>query len=89
MNAFDWLAWRRRADLYADFESETIRDFFDRNNLYGLEKFWAFYHYKGLPEGSGLTMDPRVSHGRAWALAFCAHRQACFQPELSLHDDCF
>ena len=28
--------------------------------MYGLEKFWAFHHYTGLPEGSGLDINPKV-----------------------------
>lgn len=34
---------------------------FEAGSLYGLEKFWAFHHYTGLPEGSGLDIDPKVS----------------------------
>lgn len=34
-----------RSDLYSDFEEETLRDYKD-NNLYGLEKFWAFHFYR-------------------------------------------
>ena len=34
-----------RNDLYSDFEEETLRDYKD-NNLYGLEKFWAFHFYR-------------------------------------------
>lgn len=33
---------------------------FEAGNLYGLEKFWAFHHYTGLPQGSGLDIDPKV-----------------------------
>jgi la-related protein 1 len=32
-------------DLYKDFEQLTL-DFFQKGNLYGLEKYWAFHHYR-------------------------------------------
>jgi len=60
------------AALYRDFESAVLADYFDNAGgsdssssskdppLYGVEKFWAFHHYSGLPEGCGLTMDPKV-----------------------------
>lgn len=45
--------------LYRDFESTTLKDYQSvPPRLYGLEKFWAFHHYTGLPKQSGLTMDP-------------------------------
>ena len=28
--------------------------------LYGLEKFWAFHHYTGLPADGGIQIDPTV-----------------------------
>lgn len=36
-----------REDLYKDFEQLTL-DFYHKGNLYGLEKYWAFHHYRGL-----------------------------------------
>ena len=62
------------AALYRDFESAVLADFeagggFEEEeekgggkgaSLYGVEKFWAFHHYAGLPEGCGLTMDGKV-----------------------------
>ncbi|KAI3725259.1 hypothetical protein L1987_65040 [Smallanthus sonchifolius] len=44
-----------REDVYVDFEQLTL-DFYQKGNLYGLEKYWAFHHYsqskehKKLPE---------------------------------------
>lgn len=35
-----------RDDLYEDFEQLTL-DFYLKGNLYGLEKYWAFHHYRG------------------------------------------
>ena len=34
-----------RDDLYKDFEQLTL-DFYHKGNLYGLEKYWAFHHYR-------------------------------------------
>ncbi|KAJ4908037.1 hypothetical protein Rs2_11695 [Raphanus sativus] len=36
-------------DLYKDFEQLTL-DFYLKGNLYGLEKYWAFHHYRGQKE---------------------------------------
>ncbi|KAF2563770.1 hypothetical protein F2Q70_00014599 [Brassica cretica] len=36
-------------DLYKDFEKLTL-DFYHKGNLYGLEKYWAFHHYRGQKE---------------------------------------
>lgn len=33
---------------------------YDRGSLYGLEKFWAFHHYSGLPKDSGFEINPKV-----------------------------
>lgn len=33
-----------RSDIYKDFEEQTLLDY-NKHNLYGLEKFWAFLHY--------------------------------------------
>ncbi|GKE36319.1 hypothetical protein Tco_1459724, partial [Tanacetum coccineum] len=44
-----------REDVYRDFEQLTL-DFYNKGNLYGLEKYWACHHYsktkdhKKLPE---------------------------------------
>jgi hypothetical protein len=38
-----------KPELYKDFEQVTLREFKQYNGLYGLEKFWAFHHYCGLP----------------------------------------
>lgn len=34
-----------REDLYEDFERLTL-DFYNKGNLYGLEKYWAFHHFR-------------------------------------------
>ncbi|KAL6009678.1 hypothetical protein ACLOJK_000107 [Asimina triloba] len=34
-----------REDLYEDFEQLTL-EFYKKGNLYGLEKYWAFHHYR-------------------------------------------
>ncbi|KAL0459085.1 UNVERIFIED_CONTAM: La-related protein 1A [Sesamum latifolium] len=34
-----------RGELYEDFEQLTF-DFYKKGNLYGLEKYWAFHHYR-------------------------------------------
>jgi hypothetical protein len=33
---------------------------FDRGSLYGLEKFWAFHHYSGLPRDCGIEVNPKL-----------------------------
>lgn len=30
------------------------------NSLYGLEKFWAFHHYGGLPKEAGVDVQPEL-----------------------------
>jgi hypothetical protein len=30
------------------------------NSLYGLEKFWAFHHYSGLPKDSSVDIEPQL-----------------------------
>ena len=35
---------RFRSDIFRDFMEETLNDY-DNNNVYGLEKFWAFLKY--------------------------------------------
>ena len=38
---------RFRSDIFRDFMDETLNDY-DNDNVYGLEKFWAFLrYYKG------------------------------------------
>lgn len=51
------------AELYTDFESTTLQDYNAAGGprLYGLEKFWAFHHYTGVPVSSGIKVDPAVS----------------------------
>jgi la-related protein 1 len=36
---------RFKAEIYSDFEEAALRDY-KNNNLYGLEKFWAFHFYR-------------------------------------------
>lgn len=36
-----------------------IQDY-DRGSLYGMEKFWAFHHYCGLPKDQDIAMHPRL-----------------------------
>ena len=38
-----------RDDLYNDFEQLTL-DFYHKGNLYGLEKYWAFHHFRDQKE---------------------------------------
>ena len=33
---------------------------YDRGSLYGLEKFWAFHHYSGLPRDSDIEVNPKL-----------------------------
>ncbi|GIL45714.1 hypothetical protein Vafri_2882 [Volvox africanus] len=49
-----------RAELYKEFEEMTIKDFNVYDSLYGLEKFWAFHYYAGVPEDSNLEIHPRL-----------------------------
>ncbi|GLC63381.1 hypothetical protein PLESTF_000030300 [Pleodorina starrii] len=49
-----------RADLYKEFEDMTIKDFDAYDSLYGLEKFWAFHYYAGVPKDSNLEIHPRL-----------------------------
>lgn len=32
--------------------------------MYGLEKFWAFHHYAGLPKDQAIEIQPKVRGGR-------------------------
>ena len=43
-----------------DFEDLALRDYKRLGKTYGLEKFWAFHHYHGLPEGCKLAMNAEV-----------------------------
>ncbi|GIL71970.1 hypothetical protein Vretifemale_2399, partial [Volvox reticuliferus] len=49
-----------RAELYKEFEEMTIKDFDVYDSLYGLEKFWAFHYYAGVPDDSNLEIHPRL-----------------------------
>eukprot|EP00877_Chromochloris_zofingiensis_P001922 jgi/Chrzof1/11730/Cz06g07100.t1 len=51
---------RFRLDLYRDFEDMTLKDFELYNNLYGLEKFWAFHHYGGIPKDEKVDINPKL-----------------------------
>lgn len=46
-----------REDIYKDFQEETLEDV-DANQLYGLEKFWAFLKY--YKKSSSLTVIGRL-----------------------------
>ena len=46
-----------RCVAWQDYQSSPPR-------LYGLEKFWAFHHYTGLPCDCGLAMDPQLRRVR-------------------------
>eukprot|EP00210_Caulerpa_lentillifera_P004580 g4370.t1 len=45
-------------ELYRDFEKLVLKDYHEEGSLYGLEKFWAFHHYGGIPEESDVSVDP-------------------------------
>ena len=45
--------------LRAEDRCVAVQDF-DSGSLYGLEKFWAFHHYMGLPKGCGLQINKKV-----------------------------
>ena len=49
-----------RPELYRDFEAVVLKEYTAYGGLYGLEKLWAFHHYGGLPDGSGLEVDPEL-----------------------------
>eukprot|EP00878_Enallax_costatus_P026342 GHUV01028269.1.p1 GENE.GHUV01028269.1~~GHUV01028269.1.p1 ORF type:complete len:443 (+),score=159.31 GHUV01028269.1:30-1331(+) len=49
-----------RGNLYKDFEQFVLKDYQQYHSLYGLEKFWAFHHYKGLPDGSDIEVHPEL-----------------------------
>ncbi|WIA17331.1 hypothetical protein OEZ85_014194 [Tetradesmus obliquus] len=47
-----------RAPLYKDFEALVLKDYQNYGSLYGLEKFWAFHHYSGLPADGSVEVCP-------------------------------
>mmetsp|Transcript_2566 Transcript_2566/g.3884 ORF Transcript_2566/g.3884 Transcript_2566/m.3884 type:complete len:973 (-) Transcript_2566:116-3034(-) len=47
-------------ELYKDFEEATIKNYEISNSLYGLEKFWAFHHYSGIPKSAGVKVNPKL-----------------------------
>lgn len=47
--------------VYTEFEDFTLRYWESHEFLYGLEKFWAFHHYHGFPEGSDAEIHPKVT----------------------------
>eukprot|EP00882_Tetradesmus_deserticola_P033727 GHRQ01038551.1.p1 GENE.GHRQ01038551.1~~GHRQ01038551.1.p1 ORF type:complete len:281 (+),score=125.70 GHRQ01038551.1:87-845(+) len=49
-----------RAPLYKDFEELVLKDYQRYNSLYGLEKFWAFHHYSGLPADGSVEVCPQL-----------------------------
>lgn len=50
---------RFRTNLYREFEEITLLDY-HRGSLYGLEKFWAFHHFKGLPKEANIDVNTEV-----------------------------
>ncbi|CAG9462764.1 unnamed protein product [Pedinophyceae sp. YPF-701] len=50
------------AEVYREFESFSLKYYRSHSFLYGLEKFWAYHHYHGLPKGCGVAMDPDLKH---------------------------
>jgi len=45
---------------HAHANTRTHVQDFERGSLYGLEKFWAFHHYCGLPCDSDIQVNPRL-----------------------------
>lgn len=43
-----------------DFEHFVLRDYQLYHSLYGLEKFWAFHHYSGIPADSDVEIHPEL-----------------------------
>lgn len=43
-----------------DFELFVLKDYKEYHSLYGLEKFWAFHHYSGIPKGSDIELHPEL-----------------------------
>jgi hypothetical protein len=50
--------------LRRDFEELALRDYRALGKMYGLEKFWAFHHYHGLPKGLDLDMHAEARAAR-------------------------
>ena len=42
----------------------SSRQDYERGSLYGLEKFWAFHHYGGLPKDAGVEINAKVREGK-------------------------
>jgi len=37
-----------------------VQDYRNFNNLYGLEKFWAYHHYGGVPKDQDIQLNEEV-----------------------------
>lgn len=64
-----------------DFEQLVLKDYQVYNSLYGLEKFWAFHHYAGVPQ------DAVVSSSR-WRMGNGCCCQAVCNKQLAIHVAC-
>jgi hypothetical protein len=42
------------------FPDMCLQDYELYNSLYGLEKFWAFHHYSGIPADANIEINPKV-----------------------------
>ena len=40
-----------------------LKDYQVYNSLYGLEKFWAFHHYAGVPQDAVVSMPQKTQVG--------------------------
>lgn len=49
--------------LLQDFEQLVLKDYQVYNSLYGLEKFWAFHHYAGVPQDAVVSVCVCVCRG--------------------------
>ncbi|XP_045489124.1 la-related protein 1 isoform X1 [Pieris rapae] len=47
-----------RPELYQDFQTETMKDYENGGQLYGLEKFWAFLKY--YKHAAALQVEPKL-----------------------------
>lgn len=47
-----------RPEVYKDFEDATLLDYQTYNQLYGLEKFWAFHHYRNDKNTKKIDIHP-------------------------------
>jgi hypothetical protein len=63
--------------LLQDFEQLVLKDYQVYNSLYGLEKFWAFHHYAGVPQDAVVSLPP--SGQSAHELAVSNHTRLCTQ----------